>query len=750
MSEVDTEPICSISTGSPTVPPSYPIPQQLRIPDARFIRVIKKSKNPVDKEWQTTNNYTWDDPKLVKWICEGGNYGFLPSAGISVIDIDDVGSAIQIGLFDELDTFTVKSGSGKGLHFYIKCDGIPEKIPFFDINDNAVHIGEFFGTLHAFVVGAGSTHLSGEKYEVTKNIPMVELNPEDLDEILFKKVKSKRFTSQENNLFTSIPKAYKTTPITERYNLRIEDFAMPINPKKRDGEIQGGHPIHGSTTGQNFSINPSKNFFHCFRHGCGGDPVTWIAIKEGFIKCEERVSGEKLPSDVFKKVKKWLDDNGYKPGGKNDVASNAIDPSTAAALLENYVMPTNPQLVLYLEDDNFILEYIRWASQKTDSYIEYQFAAALSVLSIVAQRNAIFRLNTGDIYPNIWSFLLGASSVSRKSTSIKLLNSIILSNETEKHQIPKSFSPEALVECLDESPKGYYINGEAAGFLKSFKKRYMEDVLDMLCDLYDGNRLSRRLTSKKNQKSSFNIPNPYITMILATTPDNFQASSSQDHFIYGLFYRYLWFYPNYSRGLMKLSVVDPSAITMEKQLQETVSDLWTFFGSRKVPVIFQLTPECMTAFNTWTEKTNRALCLSGEEYNLTAFARLQEYALKLAMLFTIGRRESMVDMDTGAIEIKQEHLDESIRLIESYFLPMVSLVYNNVDQASSTNDQKTILRALKELGGKTTRSYLLRKVRMKSKDLDDALHTLIYETKEINEVQTTENKNPVIYYMLQA
>lgn len=264
-------------------------------------------------------------------------------------------------------------------------------------------------------------------------------------------------------------------------------------------------------------------------------------------------------------------------------------------------MPTNPRLDIHLEDDNFISKCIAWASKTTDSYLEYQFAAALFALSTAAQRNAVIRLNTGDIYPNIWCFLLGASSISRKSTSIKLLKRIVQNPETEKHQLPKSFSPETLVEYLDETSKGYYINVEAAGFLKSFKKRYMEDVLDMLCDLYDGDSFSRRLTVKKSQKMSFNVPKPYITKILATTPENFECSCNQDYFTYGLFYRFLWFYPNYSRDIMKLSVADPTINKTESSLIKEFSDLWTFFNSRDAPAIFQFTPECLAVFNNWAD-----------------------------------------------------------------------------------------------------------------------------------------------------
>jgi putative DNA primase/helicase len=68
-------------------------------------------------------------------------------------------------------------------------------------------------------------------------------------------------------------------------------------------EYRGTHPVHGSYTGQNLSVNLSKNVWHCFRHDTGGGPLAWLAVKHGFIDCGEAVSGSirgKLFFDILK------------------------------------------------------------------------------------------------------------------------------------------------------------------------------------------------------------------------------------------------------------------------------------------------------------------------------------------------------------------------------------------------------------------------------------------------------------------
>ncbi|KXB07979.1 hypothetical protein AKJ55_01580, partial [candidate division MSBL1 archaeon SCGC-AAA382M17] len=68
---------------------------------------------------------------------------------------------------------------------------------------------------------------------------------------------------------------------------------------KYDGYYVGPHPIHGSTTGQNFHVIPKLNCFHCYRNGhdSGGGPLWWIAIEEGLIDCSEAYKGSPALSE---------------------------------------------------------------------------------------------------------------------------------------------------------------------------------------------------------------------------------------------------------------------------------------------------------------------------------------------------------------------------------------------------------------------------------------------------------------------
>ena len=44
------------------------IPIQFRKREFRFVLLDRESKRPIEKDWQNTNNYEFDNPKLLKHL----------------------------------------------------------------------------------------------------------------------------------------------------------------------------------------------------------------------------------------------------------------------------------------------------------------------------------------------------------------------------------------------------------------------------------------------------------------------------------------------------------------------------------------------------------------------------------------------------------------------------------------------------------------------------------------------------------
>lgn len=251
----------------------------------RFTKINRGSKRPIEKNW-VEDNHSWDEIKL--WIKKGNNFGVVCGYGdLIVIDSDEPELASAVDK-DLSDTFRIKTGGG-GTHDYYFCSDIKKKI----ILQNGKHYGEVqsYGTQ---VVGAGSLHPSGNKYEIIKDVPIKEISYKQLIKCV--KPFMKQVSKEEDYAISEI-KDYGESDIN---NIKITEVLNLSKYKKQSGEYFGANPWHGSSTGMNFWINPQKNVAYCFRCCAGINVAKAIALNNGFISdC-----GDKLSSSNFRKVLK--------------------------------------------------------------------------------------------------------------------------------------------------------------------------------------------------------------------------------------------------------------------------------------------------------------------------------------------------------------------------------------------------------------------------------------------------------------
>jgi len=269
------------------------IPPQLREQGLRFVPILNGRKKPEGKRWSTEANYPYGHAVLVGYLAEGHNYGVLTGIGaLVVLDVDDIVRLEALGIIERLpETFTVRTGRC-GLHFYFLCPGLQDKIvledpELKDSDGDPLHLGEL-QALGQQVVGPGSIHPNGNRYEVVKDLPIAEIAKDVLLQILSP---LKQVSIKEDEQARTVRRR-KAGGSSLGGHIPIESVAWPKDVKERAGaEVRGSHPLHGSTSGKNFAINTSKNCWHCFRHGSGGGPLEWIAVMKGIIRCEDAKPG---------------------------------------------------------------------------------------------------------------------------------------------------------------------------------------------------------------------------------------------------------------------------------------------------------------------------------------------------------------------------------------------------------------------------------------------------------------------------
>lgn len=250
------------------------IPEQLKNEDYRFIKLKTKDKIPIETEWVKKNNYRYDSQELMDHINNGGNYGVVCGhGGLIVLDADS--QKLRDAIKDNLpETLTVKTGGG-GQHYYYLTDKIDKVV----LSNGTEHCGELQGW-GSQVVGATCVHPNGQKYEITTDHQIEYLARADI-------------LSKIGGFFPE-KKEIKVDKQEYDDSLNITDIVDTSRLKKRGNEYQGAHPIHGSDTGQNFTLNPNKNVCYCFRHNIGYGTLGILAVEKGIISCGEHLRGDKF------------------------------------------------------------------------------------------------------------------------------------------------------------------------------------------------------------------------------------------------------------------------------------------------------------------------------------------------------------------------------------------------------------------------------------------------------------------------
>lgn len=756
----------------------------------RFIKLKSKGKEAIEKGWQKDRNYIFNDPNLLNHIIGGGNYGVLTvdTSGICILDSDDWSRLEQLealSLFS--DTLTIKTGSDEDrYHFYFKVpeladyvrdglisaslsessikDLIKKKIPFFDPVDSKRHLGEvYMSGCPAYVVGPGSLHPSGNKYVVVNNSPIRSVSIKELDELFFSRVKSSRKSVKADvQLASKIPEDFHKSvikyEIVDEIGLKIEDIGYPAGEViQRGDQIQGTHPIHGSTTGSNFAINPSKNVWYCFRCGVGGNPIQWLAVRLGLVSCSDAPTVD-LKGNAFLLIRDWLKDNGYRKqieqydrnrkgngrGGYSD--DDPIKVIKGEDLKRIRIGEDSLRYECNLGRDSFIQQYAETMSKSTDAYVEYQYAAAMGIVSVLCFRHAVCRMQQSDIYPNLWIFLLGSSTISRKTTVIKHATDFLLDFDAS-NQMPASFSPEGLIEELCDNPRAWFFKDEVGSLLTSMQKTYMADARDLFCDLYECRDYRRRLRRSRSKNTNDTvIHQPYITQLVATTPDNFRQYTTMIDMTSGWLLRYLYICPRYPKKSMPWKPQDEGTKKAQSALKQTIDRIFQIFRAGRT-IEFRLKPDALDFFQQWQMDNEDMLQEEGDRIEQAMYGRLVTYAVKLAMIFKISSKEFLAEMalkdykpsEDEKADIDKKYIVEACRQIDEYFMPMSVYMAREVARNEETNIQNKILGVITRAGGKCPRTDVMRALHVKVTDLNDAISALI-ESGEVQEIDVYNQK----------
>lgn len=437
----------------------------------------------------------------------------------------------------------------------------------------------------------------------------------------------------------------------------------------------------------------------------------------------------------------WFDGQFY---GRPKTKEEMLIKGMSQEEFDAYKLPTGPKFTLNLPADHFITRFIGYGSAISDAYRVYWFMAALFILAVVADKKIRFVTKMDTFYPNIWIYILGDSSLARKTTAVKKANEMLkaaLGFMYANACVPNTFSPEAFIEHMSDYPHAPWVRDEAAGVLSVMQKEYMRGFKDDLMQLFDCTPINRmlRTSHRKGEKTRFNVDDPYLNLFFASTGAALGFNLNLIDKETGFLARFVFAYP---QGEKECYMPLDQGGAYHSELEEIcISQLTTLAAKMaELPECVDMThsPEARAYYNTWQETREKEAARLKDGYSSQIFSRLNPTVIKLAMLFEMGS----ADFDPTR-PIREEYFVEACRLIDEYFMPTTRTTYDLIGSANKENQIERILLYLSRNGGKATQKEIMRDVKIKSKDFAEYLLTMIecdlVEQKDVYDEETKRN-----------
>ncbi len=341
------------------------------------------------------------------------------------------------------------------------------------------------------------------------------------------------------------------------------------------------------------------------------------------------------------------------------------------------------------------------------------------------------------IRPNLWQWVLGSSTTSRKSVAVNKARKIYES-ATDTTLPDSSFSFDGYLESLSERPIMHNVKDEASGLMAKLHQKYNDGIFDFECSVYDGTPdvLEKKLASGKSKTTkTYTIANYYVTKLYATTPDKLSTCITINDFMCGYGYRWLYNYPKYKHERMPLAKEQPEDVKAWQAITGRIRDFYNIFQHDK-EIEFDISDSTMKYYDDiCIEMENRA-----EEQNNdilhSIVGRAQIHILKIAMLLELGKAPVSTTITDESIQIAAE-------MVTDYFIPSEIEIIDRIQEDIRNNQIEKIISILRRLGGEASHTKLLRDSNMKSRDFIECIATMI----ESRRIKITQEK-PRMYKLI--
>jgi len=288
--------------------------------------------------------------------------------------------------------------------------------------------------------------------------------------------------------------------------------------------------------------------------------------------------------------------------------------------------------------------YLELATANTDARPALLLTAFLPFCAVNLGNRVYMVSNANRVYPNIWSCVVGPSSVSRKSTALRYAAYTLRPHEQALRDAPlDQFEQESLVlngttlskliSYLAANPARLFVHNELATWLSDMQKNYNGGYRESVTAIFDNIDLSFA-----NRERTERLRCPALSVAAASTEGWLYQNLARDaDQLSGFLQRMLF----YVAGNVKLDEIDLTARVgegLEDQLA-VFEDRW-FAHWRRIPgqQRLELSPEAIARRDELYPREYERVFASGSDALMSYFTRIYDgYWFKFCTLIQLSK-----------------------------------------------------------------------------------------------------------------
>jgi hypothetical protein len=389
---------------------------------------------------------------------------------------------------------------------------------------------------------------------------------------------------------------------------------------------------------------------------------------------------------------------------------------------------------------DWITEYLRY-TENTESAAIFHKWTAISVIAAALRRKTWFNFGRIQIFPNMYIVFVSEPGIARKTQAISFgeeilteISGITLAADTTTVQ--------ALLDDLEEAMTSHLMpNGEnfthasltiSSGEFESFlgSKQDNARMLVILTDLFDCKK--KPFKTRTRHSGSNEIPNPYLNLIAATTPESLANSLPSTAIGGGLTSRIIFIWAEGKRRKVDVPEKPPSSIK-----DSLVKDLAVISRISGGYNFSQEGREWWRDFYAkFDEGDQRRICKDPAFRGW--YSRKPLFILKLATIFAASKNSDML-LEPSSLDIALTHIEEAERAMTRTFSAVGrSNVTADVDMV------RNIIQSHKCISENSLLQMVWRDV--DSRKFDTVIHTILRSGEITRKYQGPKGEKGIFYF----